>query len=125
MTILTRPTGALQTDRVRLSGTGATVVLQTDVNGAFVEEVYVVNSGSGTPAITIDAYDGTTAYVLLQEHPLTAKGGVDPNTNDPKSVYALQFSQQLKGNWSIRVTSSVGSNAVHVHTTYALPEQRR
>lgn len=127
MTILNRPTGALQTDRMRISGTGVTTVMDPSVNGAFIDLIYLVNTGAATVNVTVDAYDVTnaTAYVVLQEHTLQAKSAVDTGSNNPKSVYTITFSQLLRGTWALRVTSSVGGNVLHVHVTHALPEQRR
>ena len=122
MSIYQSQAAPLLTERVRLAGTGATTIVSGGDNGTAVDAIHVANTGTGTPDITIDCHDGTTAHVLLQEHTLAAKstesGGL------PLSTYGWQFPFRLPANWTVRVTSSVGGNAVHVTATHVKPPGR-
>lgn len=127
MTMYQQDRGRVETARVRLSGTGATEIVDGGENGTLIEDILVANTGSGTPDITIDCYDetNTTAYVLLQEHSLTAKSTENTTTDAPRANYRLTMPMWLPKNWLLRVTSTVGSSVVHVTVTHVRPVGRQ
>ncbi len=120
--INTPEAGKGETQSIRLSGTSVTTLVDAGDQGCRVVDILIVNMGSGTPDITIDRYDGTTAFVLVQEHSLTAKSTEGGDTTKfPGSTYRLTFPIYLLRNELLRVTSSVGSNVVHCHATLVRP----
>lgn len=123
MSMYQQGSGRVETERVRLSGTTATTIVDGEDNGTLIEDILVANTGSGTPDITIDAYDvtNTTAYVLVQEHSLTAKSTENTTTDAPRANFRLTMPMWLPKNWLLRVTSTAGSNAVHVTATHVRP----
>ena len=118
--------GQIRTARVRLSGVTATTIIDAGKSGTLVDNIHVCNMGAGTPDITIDCYDvtNTTAYVLVQEHSLTARGTESTELGVPKSIYDYILPFNLPATWLLRVTSTVGSSVVHVTATHVKPPQR-
>lgn len=113
--------GAAETLSARVASTSAETLVDAGDSGCFVEDALVSNTGSGTPDITLDRYDGTTAFVLVQEHSLAAKSTESTELGVPKSIFRLTMNIYLNRNELLRITSTVGSNAVHVHTTVVRP----
>lgn len=113
--------GFAETRSIRLADTSVTTLVDAGDKGGWAEDILIVNTGSGTPDITIDRYDGTTAFVLLQEHTLAAKSTESTELGVPKSIFMLKMPIYLNRNELIRVTSTVGSNAVHCHATLIRP----
>lgn len=119
--IQTPEEGKGETQSIRLSDTSATTLVNAGDKGCRVDDILIVNMGSGTPDITIDRYDGTTAFVLVQEHSLTAKSAEGGDLKFPQSTYRLTFPIYLLKDELLRVTSTVGSNVVHCHATLVRP----
>lgn len=101
--------GIPQTERVILTTTGATVLLEAGENGNFVHTVFVAETTGNNTTVIIDAFDGTTAHKITGAHPITASLGI-----------AIEINQRLEPGWSIRATASA-ANRLHTHLTHSLP----
>jgi len=102
-------TGIPQTERIILSTTTPTVLLQASQNGNFIHSVYIAEATGTATDIVLDVYDGTTTFQLSGARTIGANGSL-----------WLQIDQYLAFGSALRGTASA-ANRLHVHTTHSLP----
>lgn len=56
----------------KLTGTGATDIV-AETNRCLVKKVYVTEISGNTPNFSLEVYDGTTSYYLMNTKPMTAR----------------------------------------------------
>ncbi|KGM44489.1 hypothetical protein JY97_00690 [Alkalispirochaeta odontotermitis] len=91
---------------VDLTTTNTTDLIATLDNTAGLKSVHICNDSGGAVTITVDVYDGTNTYKLLNAESVGA--------ND---TFTLELDVQLDRGQSLRATAASG-NALHVTTTY-------
>lgn len=123
MTIQQQTRGVVDSKRTILTTTSITTIYNPGQSSALVEEIHLANVTAGAVAVTLDAFDGTTARVLLQAHPVQAAGQISTDAKIPMSIYTLRLSNVLQMGEILRATAAT-ANAIHVVVTYAQPEKR-
>jgi hypothetical protein len=78
----------------KLTGNTATAIFTAD-SATFIRSIQVCENAGSTPNLTIDIFDGTTAY--LKRRALAVTAGTE-------ILYTNEF--MLPQGWSIRLTSS-------------------
>jgi len=101
--------GSVVTTRVKLTDSTATTIF-TAKSRTTVLSVTATENNGGTPNLTIDIYDGTTAYYLRKATAMTAG-----------TAYTYSEPFELPVGWSIRATSSDASGHVDAHVSYINP----
>lgn len=61
---------------VKLSGTSATDIV-AETNRCLVKKVYVTEISGNTPNFSLEVYDGTTSYYLMNTKPMTARSTLE------------------------------------------------
>lgn len=110
MSVYQTQNGLLKQAAVALGSTSATtIVAATETTGAItVENVRCAEVGGATPTLTIDIYDGSTAY-KIRVRAMTAG-----------EVYIDDAAILLEPGWSLRATAGT-ADRVHVTALYSLP----
>ena len=110
MSVYQTQNGLLKQAAVILSGTSATaIVTATTTTGALtVEYIRCAEVAGSTPTLTIDLYDGSTAY-KIRVKAMTAG-----------EVYTDTAPILLEPGWSLRVTAG-SANQIHATALYSLP----
>jgi hypothetical protein len=108
MSALDNAGGAITEDG-RLTANTATTIF-TATGATWIRSITATERNGGTPTLTIDKYDGTTAYHIRRAVAMTAGGQV---------VYNEPF--LLPVGWLIRLTSNDASGNVDWSITYDCP----
>lgn len=98
--------GAVQTKYTKLTTTGVTTILDGGQSGVIVVAIYAAEITGGTPALTLDHYDGATATYLRNTKPMTAR-----------EEYGRDIIMVLKTGQLLRATASA-ANQIDVIVTY-------
>jgi hypothetical protein len=116
MTVFQAPIGATEEIAVKLANSTVTTVVEgTDEDGAwYVPWVQCNEDAGGTPSLTLDLYDGTTAYVL-------GAGGVTYNAKALTAGQSVTFSEgiHVPVGWSLRAKSSDAAGKITIVGTKA------
>lgn len=96
--------GNIETNYVNIATTTPTEIQPVFQGRAMViASIKVTEAAGGTPNLTIDAFDGTTAYFIRNAKPMLARETI---TEDEL---------WLPNGWKLRVTLNVGSVSVRVN----------
>lgn len=92
--------GVLGTERIVLSGTGATTIVDaTNKSGLAVVGILLVNNSGGPLSPVVDVYNGTTAFRLRDDVALA---------DQAREVLSLPEFVRLKPGDLLRVTANTG-----------------
>ena len=108
MSALDNPGGTI-TDDGRLTTNTATTIY-TATSATWVRSITATERGGGTPTLSIDKYDGTTAYMIRRQ--LSMTGGTQVVYNEPFL---------LPPGWLIRMTSGNAGGDIDWSITYDGP----
>lgn len=106
MSIFITTPNLVESTFVDLTTGSATDLIPTLSNSASLRMVHICNDSGSAANITIDVYDGTNTYKLLNAQSVSAN-----------STYTLAIDVQLDKGQSLRATAGT-PNAFHVTTTY-------
>ena len=115
MTVFQAPIGGLEEFALVISNSDITTIVDGDGagDGAWYVPWFQVNENAGsTPSVTVDLYDGTTAYLL-------GTGGAVYKTKALTAGQSVTFSEGYvvpKG-WKLRVTSNNAAGQITVAGT--------
>lgn len=116
MTVFQAPIGATEEIAVKLADDNVTIIVEgTDADGAwYVPWLQCNEDAGGTPALTLDLYDGATAYVL-------GAGGVTYAAKALSAGQSVTFSEgiHVPVGWSLRATSGDSSGKITIVGTKA------
>ena len=116
MTLFQVQAGSAEEIAVIIDSSSATPVVESasDVDGAWYVPWLQCNVDSGgTPALTVDLYDGTTAYLL-------GAGGVTYNAKALTAGQSVTFTDiVVPVGWALRVTSGDSAGKITVVGTKA------
>lgn len=107
MTLFQFQIGGVEEIAVRLTGTSATTIVDGTDNAWYVPWVQANENNGDTPSLTMDLYNGTTAYYL-------GSGGSVWRVKAMTAGQSLTFSEGIfvpKG-WKLRATSNHASGRV-------------
>lgn len=97
-----------------LTTTAATVILTPTSKGSIVFRLRALNIGAGTPTLTLDRYNGTTAFpYVIYSFTATPTAG---------AMFTDDFEFVLPNGWTLRATASV-ANVIYVHPSYVTNQQ--
>ena len=99
--------GSLLPKRAKLTTTNATTILAPDKSGALLLSVIAVEIAGSTPTLTLDIYDGTTAYYLQNAVAMTARQRL-----------VLDLLIPLKVGETLRATASA-ADQIDIQITYS------
>lgn len=104
MSLFNLPIGSVQEIATKITDNSATVIVGGTDDAWYVPRLVVGENNGGTPNLTVDIYDGSTAYY---------QGGEAGSLWNAKAVTAKQavifLDLYIPANWTLRVTSSDGS----------------
>jgi hypothetical protein len=81
----------------KLTTTAVTDIV-AETNRCVVKKVYVTEIAGGVSAFTLEVYDGTTSYYLMNAKPMTARQTIEWGDIP------------LEGGWKLRATASIANN---------------
>lgn len=110
-------TGLISTKFNRLTQNVTLDILTADGNPVMVEFVKFVNTGAGTPNVTLDVYSGTVAFSLLTTHTLAAASTESTEENKDKATYRIDGPIMVPIGYKLRALTNGTTNEVHVTTT--------
>lgn len=99
--------GALLPKRFKLDSTNVTTIYDADKSSALLLSIIAVEINGSTPTLTLDIYDGTTAYYLQNAVAMTARQRLQIDILVP-----------LKVGEKLRATASA-ANQIDIHVTYS------
>lgn len=98
--------GKPDTARLITVGTSAETLVDGGDNGMLVDHIRINNATAGSINVTLDIYNGTTAYQLLTTHTLVVAGTESTEEGIPKSVYVDRDWHWIPGGSFLRVTGT-------------------
>lgn len=101
--------GQPNTQRTILTTTANTTIVDAQQNRQNVVSITVSNVTAAACNLTLESFDGTTAYSLITLYPGPALGTLT-------SVYTYELPITLEPKWIIRAKAGV-ANALHVHAS--------
>jgi len=107
MTLFQFPIGGVEEIATRLTGTAATAIVDGTDNAWYVPWVQANENSGGTPSLTLDLYDGTTAYYQ-------GSGGSVWRVKAMTANQSVTFDNGIfvpKG-WKLRATSNNASGLI-------------
>lgn len=101
MTVFQAQIGGLQEVTVKVTGSTATTIVDGTDEAWYVPWLQINENAGGTPSLTLDLYDGTTAYYL-------GAGGVVYKAKALTAGQSVTFSEGIvvPAGWLLRATSS-------------------
>lgn len=82
---------------VKLTTTAVTDIV-AETNRCLIKKVYVTEIAGGVSALSLEVYDGTTSFYLMNTKPMTAR-------------QTLEWDDiPLEAGWKLRATASIANN---------------